>query len=42
MKISIGQVIVLILLFFLLLGDLQKTKNKLLTLLKKAVYFFQK
>nr|BBC77925.1 Sec-independent protein translocase component tatA [Nitzschia palea] len=40
MRISIGQIIVLILLLFLLFGDFQDMKKKLSALLKQVNSFF--
>lgn len=42
MRISLGQIIVLGLIFFLLFGDFHYTKKKLTALLKQINNFFQK
>lgn len=41
MRISIGQILVLILISFLLFGDLQKLRKNARTLLKKFNNFFK-
>lgn len=41
MRISIGQIIILIGIFFLLFGDFQATKKKLILSLKQINKFFQ-
>ncbi len=41
MRISIGQIIVLLLLLFLLFGDLQAAKKKLVFLIKQVGNLFQ-
>ena len=42
MRISIGQIIILLLISFLLFGDIQNLKNKLKDLLKKIKEFLKK
>nr|YP_010247925.1 Sec-independent protein translocase component tatA/E [Pseudo-nitzschia delicatissima]QTJ30070.1 Sec-independent protein translocase component tatA/E [Pseudo-nitzschia delicatissima] len=42
MRISIGQIIILLLISFLLFGDIQNLKNKLKDLLKKIKEFLEK
>jgi len=42
MRISIGQIIILLLISFLLFGDIQNLKNKLKDLLKKIKEFLGK
>ena len=42
MRISIGQIIILLLISFLLFGDIQNVKNKLKDLLKKIKEFLGK
>jgi Sec-independent protein translocase protein TatA len=41
MRISIGQIIVLLLLLFLLFGDFQTAKKKLIVLIKQVGDLFQ-
>ena len=41
MRISIGQIIVLLLFLFLLFGDFKTTKKKLISLFKQVNTFFQ-
>lgn len=40
MRISIGQILVLIVIFFLLFGDFQQAKKKITTLLKQINNIF--
>lgn len=42
MRTSIGQIIILLLLIFLLFGDFQKTKKKVKTTLKEISNFLKK
>lgn len=41
MRISIGQILVLILLLFLLFGDFREVRKKVAALLKQIDHFFQ-
>lgn len=41
MRIGIGQIVIVILLLFLLFGDFQNAKKRLITLLKQINNFFQ-